>query len=470
MQAQKTISTTLSIVLSIVAVTSELLHLVNDPYRGIFLALSIAIIWLAYYAYNTFGIQSYKTTIFYTRDRATPSMKKDIKNYKHLAFIGISQQSLNIYLSEVINEDKEKPLPWESITVYFANDIMGKLREEEYFEKNVRESKLKIAGLLFGESNYKRLKNFTTLDFRQIRLSTNFAGCFCGNVVFDQEAPAPEIIYSVNSLPNDLQTQNSWTVRVEKKSKSNNPHLFNVLEASFIKIKDNSDELGKQTLSAWEWSSSAWNNFENFYSGFKTGVDEMVAQLDLNDRKVLDIGAGTGNVSKYLLSLYPKAKFTLIDNSANMLLSAKTTIGDAADYELFSIPIMTDHFINKHKDHFDYVISHLSIQTMAHNLESLHDVASNCMILLKKGGVVLMAVHHSRDISLSHANDVKIHDIFVHDIEKELSKGNLVIKNRNKAVLNDEDIANKFEALGFYQSFRKDINMGFSFYDKKRLW
>lgn len=96
--------------------------------------------------------------------------------------------------------------------------------------------------------------------------------------------------------------------------------------------------------------------FDDFY-----GVSVSVASVDKENPDILDIGAGTGLLSGFLMEKYPKASLTLIDLSKKMLDIAKDRfisnsnvnyiIGDYSKYD----------FVEK----YDLVVSALSI----HHLE-----------------------------------------------------------------------------------------------------
>jgi tRNA (cmo5U34)-methyltransferase len=58
--------------------------------------------------------------------------------------------------------------------------------------------------------------------------------------------------------------------------------------------------------------------FDDFY-----GVSVSLASLDKENPNILDVGAGTGLLSAFLMEKYPKASFTLIDLSEKMLDIAK---------------------------------------------------------------------------------------------------------------------------------------------------
>ncbi|NLO31144.1 MAG: class I SAM-dependent methyltransferase, partial [Methanosarcina mazei] len=58
--------------------------------------------------------------------------------------------------------------------------------------------------------------------------------------------------------------------------------------------------------------------FDDFY-----GVSVSIASVDTENPDILDLGAGTGLLSAFLMEKYPEATFTLVDMSEKMLEIAK---------------------------------------------------------------------------------------------------------------------------------------------------
>jgi len=99
----------------------------------------------------------------------------------------------------------------------------------------------------------------------------------------------------------------------------------------------------------------------------------------------LDIGAGTGLMSSFLLEKYPEATITLIDISEKMLeIARKRFAGNE------NISFITDDYI-KHEfyEKFDMVVSALSI----HHLEDLDkkELYKKCYSVLKSKGIIINA-------------------------------------------------------------------------------
>lgn len=125
--------------------------------------------------------------------------------------------------------------------------------------------------------------------------------------------------------------------------------------------------------------------FDDFY---RMGV--RWANLDhIQNRQpaVLDLGAGTGLFSSFLLDRYPDARLTLIDFSEEMLEQAKRRFADAncpnVNY------IAADYTKYKFEMKFDAVISSLSIHHLEHpDKKQLFRAVRE---LLNEGGVFVNA-------------------------------------------------------------------------------
>jgi tRNA (cmo5U34)-methyltransferase len=96
--------------------------------------------------------------------------------------------------------------------------------------------------------------------------------------------------------------------------------------------------------------------FDDFYA-----IAVSLAELKTDTPRILDLGAGTGLMSSFLLQRYPKARITLIDISEGMLNVAKLRFKDNPNVTF----ITADYTKYEYTDCYDLVISSLSI----HHLE-----------------------------------------------------------------------------------------------------
>ena len=79
---------------------------------------------------------------------------------------------------------------------------------------------------------------------------------------------------------------------------------------------------------------------------------------------ILDLGAGTGLLAKYLFEKFPEAEFTLLDMSEEMLKVAKNRFRNYNNFKYITADYTTHNFNNT----FDIVVSSLSI----HHLEDIN--------------------------------------------------------------------------------------------------
>lgn len=86
-----------------------------------------------------------------------------------------------------------------------------------------------------------------------------------------------------------------------------------------------------------------------------------MASVNMENPKILDIGAGTGLLSAFLMERYPDASFTLIDISEKMLDVAKDRFKGNSNVKYIVADYSKYSFVEK----YDMVVSALSI----HHLE-----------------------------------------------------------------------------------------------------
>jgi tRNA (cmo5U34)-methyltransferase len=114
-------------------------------------------------------------------------------------------------------------------------------------------------------------------------------------------------------------------------------------------------------------------------------IQSLILALPFHDKekiKVLDLGCGTGNISKEVKEHFPNAQITCVDMAENMIQIAKSKLAPYSDIE-FKIADFRDLDF---KEDYDGVISSLAL----HHLSSEGEKKSfYCRIkgFLKEGGV-----------------------------------------------------------------------------------
>ena len=124
------------------------------------------------------------------------------------------------------------------------------------------------------------------------------------------------------------------------------------LKAAFDEVAENYDKQRRSLIPC----------FDDFY-----GTITNLATSQKNDPIILDIGAGTGLVSDFLFKKFPKASFTLIDISDEMLILAKHRFKHNSNFKF----VAGDYRIFQYSEKYDIVVSGLSI----HHLEDLEKKA-----------------------------------------------------------------------------------------------
>lgn len=120
--------------------------------------------------------------------------------------------------------------------------------------------------------------------------------------------------------------------------------------------------------------------FDQFY-----GSAISVLQFSTDSPKILDIGAGTGLLSSFVLSKYPKAEITLIDQAENMLELAKERFAGIPQIKY----IKADYTEYCFSEKYDAIISALSI----HHLEDekKKKLYYDCFARINKNGIFVNA-------------------------------------------------------------------------------
>jgi tRNA (cmo5U34)-methyltransferase len=178
------------------------------------------------------------------------------------------------------------------------------------------------------------------------------------------------------------------------------------LQTAFDNISKNYDEQRKRLIPC----------LNDFYGLPITAID-----LDLPNPQVLDIGAGTGLFSAFLLKRFPDARLTLIDISEKMLEVARQRFKNNLNAKFIVANYSEYNFDVK----FDIILSALSI----HHLDDREkeNLYKKIYSMLKPGGIFINSDQVSGDTSL------------LDSMYKNLWKDYV-----NKSGLNKEEIAEAF--------------------------
>ena len=114
------------------------------------------------------------------------------------------------------------------------------------------------------------------------------------------------------------------------------------IKMEFDNISSRYDEQRKQFIPC----------FDDFYNS-----SVAIAEAIKEKPNILDVGAGTGLFSSFMLRKFPEAKLTLIDISEKMLEVAKQRFKYYRDFKY----IVDDYYHYDYTEKYDMIISALSI-------------------------------------------------------------------------------------------------------------
>lgn len=134
--------------------------------------------------------------------------------------------------------------------------------------------------------------------------------------------------------------------------------------------------------------------FDDFY-----GVSVSIASVDTENPDILDLGAGTGLLSAFLMEKYPEATFTLVDMSEKMLEIAKNRFRGNSKVKY----IEADYSKYDFEEKYDMVVSALSI----HHLEDedKKELYKRSYSILKENGIFINAdLVHGETVFIENLN------------------------------------------------------------------
>jgi ubiquinone/menaquinone biosynthesis C-methylase UbiE len=151
--------------------------------------------------------------------------------------------------------------------------------------------------------------------------------------------------------------------------------------------------------------------------------------------KVLDVGCGTGTISKDIANIIvPKGKITGIDNTENFILSGKKSYGNSVNLELIHVDLFDFHPNEK----FDLIVSARTLQWLSNPKEALIKMKS----LLKSNGQISILDYDHINMIWNPSPPESMQTFY-----------NTFLKWRADAGMNNriaEDLPNLFKEVGFH--------------------
>lgn len=120
---------------------------------------------------------------------------------------------------------------------------------------------------------------------------------------------------------------------------------------------------------------------------YKEMIDSMVSAIpfdNFDNFKVLDLGCGTGNVSKIVKTKFPNAMISCIDIAENMIEMAKIKLEDYQDVKYYTGDFVEFEF----QDKYDVIVSSLALHHIKTD-ENKKEFYGRIYSALKHGGIFL---------------------------------------------------------------------------------
>ena len=346
------------------------------------------------------------------RSDAERDMNLDLRRYKRIVFIGVSQRSLADYLRTALaqlrttlEQDSPAVMPWQDIEIYFAAPEIGSLYEGNDFQSNVKISRQAIAACLTDPRHSTALPSFKKVQFFQSRLPVDHGGSMFSS---QQSGVSDEfqVIYVVHSRLHATELKDGITTRFDAVPSRSSGAVSAIHSARIRHYTETHRNLNRHSLnldsfqkSIWDDSAEAWSQFCRGSQVLKTSMTYLVKLTEIRpDDTILELGSGSGETSKTLLENAKVGSLTLLDASPQMTaLSRRAFHGNSqVDVALCAIPGATTDHIDLGERKFTLIIIHQSFQDLAAAFGNNLDVfASWCFDKLAPGGRLSLEAHNT---------------------------------------------------------------------------
>ena len=129
---------------------------------------------------------------------------------------------------------------------------------------------------------------------------------------------------------------------------------------SHLNYKMESDKY-QETFQTWNKVASLYASKFMHLNCYDASYDQLIDMLPTGSSKVLEVGCGPGNITRYLLSKRPELQITGIDVAPNMIELAKLNCPNA------NFETMDCRDISSIEEHFDAIVSGFCIPYLSSN-------------------------------------------------------------------------------------------------------
>lgn len=189
--------------------------------------------------------------------------------------------------------------------------------------------------------------------------------------------------------------------------------------------------------------------FDDFY-----GIATDWVNCENDAPRILDLGAGTGLFSSYVLHKYPNAAITLIDLSDEMLKQARTRFADKPSFDY----ILANYVNYSYTGKYDAVISSLSIHHLPHPAKRelfrvIHDLLIDGGVFVNADQAAGTSVFFEQANMQQWEDSVRRTDLSTKNIEASMERRKLDINATAEEQLNWLREAGFVEADCIYKNY-----------------
>ncbi len=154
-----------------------------------------------------------------------------------------------------------------------------------------------------------------------------------------------------------------------------------------------------------------------------------LTDLDLSDKKVIDIGTGAGFPGVVLYLLNPKVNLTLLDSTNKKIVLLKSYALENG-YKYDAVSYRAEEYAKEHREEYDYVY--------ARAVAPLNILLELCIPLLKVGGSFIAmkgpGLEEELELSKGALNKLNchIHKVIEDELPESLEKRNIIYITKDK--------------------------------------
>jgi SAM-dependent methyltransferase len=385
------------------------------------------------------------------RGDAEQDMYRDLINFEHIVFLGVSQTSLVGYLTHVLNDpERSGPLPWRCLHVYFASPEigtqLGTQHQVDNFVHNMKSARSDIAILLTNPRYVKDIPNFQFIEFIQYQQPMSHGGSMYSHYpISETGASAFSVIYVSHSQIRHLaDLKEGLTIRLETLP---NNQMNRVYEArmryytdAYLSLRRGARNLGTFKRSIWDLSAEQWSKYAETSYCLKHSMETLVEMLGFQvGEKVLDLGSGSGETSSPLVDAAraKKGKVVLLDGSPQMTAFSRRRYqgNQEVSIALCGLPTHASELedIDLADEKFSCIVIHQSLHDLVTSYFTLDDLAEWCYRKLTDTGRVIIGAHNNVVLTTRPKTFENWHDPLRAALRRELRGEGNRLKQRGRA-------------------------------------